>query len=359
MLGFCCTGVQTERGNLNELTPQALAPQLTIQIVGVRGLPQPKMKPGVSSLYCCAVRTHGDSEDFFQTRIIRDSLDPEWVEEVEMGETEFRQGLEFSILGADARGGIIHVGRASLPTTLISEEGWSGDLPLHTSTDAIAYLTVRIKSSGHDYPEDANQAFLMDVPPRQARQLGCSFDSHNGKSLCIMALKQGAVQDYNQNVKPLMKIGYLDHVVGVNQVEHDSVAMLKEIQTAPKLQLLVQRPRIFRATIAAPNQDTLGMRFADESSRGPWLIVREVIAGPPQHMRPVQLWNANHPTQSIRAGDRIVAVDGKQGRARELVKRMRRAATNTGGSFNVTVVQLGKAELEDHKPVAKQATIMA
>jgi len=361
MLGICCKDLQSEKSEGNVQAHglgDPIEPQLTIQIVGARGLPEPKMSPGVSSLYCCAVRLQGDSDDFFQTRIVRDVLDPEWLEEVEIDETDLRQGLVFSILGADAQGGIIHLGNASLSARELSDEGFSGDLPLQTSADAIAYLTVRIKSSGSDYPQDSNQDFLIDVPPRRVKQLGCVFDSHDGKSLCIMALKRGAVHDYNQNAKVMDRIGQLDHVIRVNQVEDNSVAMLKEIQKASKLQLLVRRPRIFRAVIIAPNEKTLGMRFADGTSRGPWLTVSEVITGPPQHMRPAQAWNASHPTQTIRAGDRIIAVDGKQGRARDLATMMRRAAKSSG-SFNVTVVKLGTTDLEDDGPVATKFKVMA
>jgi hypothetical protein len=322
-------------------------------------MPEPKMNPGVSPLYCCTVRIRGDSEDFFQTRILRDVLDPMWEEELEMEDTELRQGLEFSILGGDPRGGIIHLGKASLPAALVSNQGWSGDLPLQLSGDAIAYLMVRVKMTGHDYPQAVDQDFLIDIPPGKGKKLGCVFDSHDGKSLCIMALKRGAVQDYNQNVKPISRVGCLDHVVRVNQVDFDSVAMLKEIQTGQSLQLLVQRPRKFRAVIVAPNQNTLGMRFANETSRGPWLTVSEVVTGPPQHMRPAQAWNAAHPTQSIRAGDRIIAVDGKQGRARDLVKKMRTAAKTAGG-FNMTVLQLGTAaEPQANEPAAEQLTVVA
>jgi len=350
MLGVCCKEVRSEGSGIT-ITKIDVNPMSTLQIVGARGLPQPKMNRGVKPLYCCTVRIQGDNEDFFQTRILRDVLDPDWLEDVGIEENELRQGLQFCILGPDSNGGIVHLGTASLPAAGVTQDGWNGDLPVHIAGDAIAYLTVRVKPAGNDYPQAKHQDFLIDVPPHQVKPLGCVFDSHDGKSLCIMALKRGAVQDYNQNVKPMYKVGYLDHVVRVNEVFESSTEMLKEIQTAPKLQLVVRRPKIFRTAIAAPDQDTLGMRFVDEASRGPWLTVRAVVTGPPQHMRPAQAWNAAHPAQSIRAGDRIIAVDGKQGKARDLFSRMRRAAKSSGG-FNMTVVQLGNAGLEDDEVAA-------
>jgi hypothetical protein len=117
---------------------------LRVTIVKARGLPD-YLQP-----YCVS-EIQGKPQSIFKTRVIRDCMEPVWIETAEVNEYAEGDPIGFTVYSRDGREGFrktdkVH-GRASLPSSQFHQDGFVGELPLVSKQGEAtgAHLQVKIE----------------------------------------------------------------------------------------------------------------------------------------------------------------------------------------------------------------------
>jgi len=288
-------------------------PGLTVTIIGTRGLRNADWFPSAGNSGCyCVLKTFIDQQ-LHTTKIINDTLDPMWNEEVEV-QGAHGESLEFGIWDKDLVQSKF-LGRAVLEFEDFRGSGFNGELVVQNAGAGIeAYLQVKVKHAGQDYPLGLPTQLTIAIEKVPGKPLGVDLDTICDSAAYVCGINDGAVAAYNKIKGPERQVKVGDYITKVNGVEGNGTALLERMKNDTMLEVTIQRPLIF--TIAISRKDTkqsLGVNLSQHAPETS-LLIKEVGKGP------VQEWNSTHPALAVRPGDRIVAVGGKRGSSAELVK---------------------------------------
>lgn len=288
-------------------------PGLTVAIIGTRGLRNADWFPGTGKSGChCVLKTFTDQQ-LHKTKIINETLDPMWNEEVEV-QCAHGESLEFGIWDKDLVRSYF-LGRSVLEFKDFESSGFNGELVVQNAGTGIdAYLQVKVKYAGQDYPPEPPTQLTITIEKVPGKPLGVDLDIACGSVPYMCGIKDGAVAEYNKTASPETQLKVGDYITKVNGVEGNGNALLERMKNDTMLEVTVQRPFIYTIAISRKNtKQPLGVNLSQHAP-GTSLLIKEVGKGP------VQDWNSAHPALAVRPGDRIVAVGGKRGSVAELAK---------------------------------------
>lgn len=197
---------------------------------------------------------------------------------------------------------------ASAPAVPGEGAGWRDDSDREA---AISGETSR--DDGH---HDGPSGLRISVARDSAQDpLGLCLDLCDGRLLYVYALRPGfnAATEHNSLAPERSQLRPGDYILAVNGVAGDARAMLKEMEHSVQLHFVIRRPTTFAVELRKKD-GILGLGL-HHSGRSTCLLVEAVLEGPAAE------WNVAHPDAEIRRGDRIVAVNGFEGRSRELLQR--------------------------------------
>lgn len=234
----------------------------------------------------------------------------------------------------DARGERDLVGRATVEPSRFDLNGFNGEVPLQAEGDVTrGYLKVKVKMDAHPYPPDGLQGFDVTVDKsHRLRSWGLLLDGLDGRTLYVIAVENGPVALYNKTQHPESQLAPGTFILKVNDVEGNSRKLTEALQKAKRVSLVVRRPEEMRVAIG-PGR-LLGVNVPKYPA-GFSLLITRVGAGA------VQNWNAENPCQEVKVRDRIVAINGKTGKAVEL-QNMIKDSLSIG--FQMTVVRPANKE---------------
>jgi hypothetical protein len=315
---------QSENIQAEELPILVQPVPLTVTIVGTRGLRKKEWVPDSSKSCYCVLKTLKD-QLLHTTPCIDGAFDPLWNEEVEFdcasGET-----LQFIIwdrtVENDGHIKTEKLGRAVLESKVCASLGFNGKLCVQDAARGVeAYLQIKVKSAGQEYPRGPPQEFTINLQKSTGKPMGADIDVSCGKMGYIRAvMRDGVFAEYNKTATPEKQLRIGDYIKTVNGIQDNSLSMLDCLKKQSKFEVTIQRPLVFTIAISKKGAKTqLGVILVEKPT-GNSLLIKEVSKGP------VMDWNTIHPEQEVKAGDRIVAVNGKGGTVNELVDASKEAA---------------------------------
>lgn len=304
----------------------------------------------------------GYKGDLFVTKHVKETLQPSWKEEMRIPDYTPGMSLEFGVWETDRESSSELLGKAILKATKFEESGFNGELQLEQGNDPVdAFLTVKVRRTGQYCPGKVKE-FSVNLDNKQKRALGVDFDCQDGSTLYVTAVKAGLIQSYNARAEPALRVDAGDFIMKVNGAEGECNKLINNVKKDSHLELVVRRPMelvvaLGTASKADPDvcrdprptprkhernscmvvcgQDNdddrvqgLGIQLKEPSGTCNFLVITKVVAGLAED------WNTSNPDQAVRGGDRIVAVNGKRGRAEELMKKIKAAER-----FQMTIVR--------------------
>mmetsp|Transcript_135766 Transcript_135766/g.378324 ORF Transcript_135766/g.378324 Transcript_135766/m.378324 type:complete len:353 (-) Transcript_135766:142-1200(-) len=295
---------------------QATSSGITVAIVGAWGLRDSDWLPftGKSDCYC-TVRVKGKDQDAFKTQVIKDSLTPVWKEECEIA--DYGEALEFKV--CDDSGAIL--GKVQLQSSKFKQEGFNDWMKLEEAGKDSAFLRVKVKLPGKDYPQAAQSEVTVTVTRESGKPWGLDLDTQDLQTLYVTTeATQGAVREYNSRAEPAQQIQQGDFIVKVNSAEMHAARMLNEMKNQDELQITLRRPEEFLVAInrSSPTQ-SLGAEFPSKLVGNVLVITKEISDGT------FLEWNNANPDSVVTKGDRIIAVGNKRGTAMELLTTLSQA----------------------------------
>jgi hypothetical protein len=307
-------------------------------IVGARGLRDADWIPGTGASDCfCKVKVADDPESLLhETATINNTLCPVWEEEVQIAEFQDGKDLEFSVWDADTGTGNESLGNVVLKNEDF-KDGFNKTVKLLNAGEKQkdACLRIKVKTENmNDYPEDPPHELIMEFEEDpKAKQHGLDLDEMDGKYLFVMDVKTGAFKKYNEKQENLdARLAPRDFIMKVNEKEGNVKEMLKELQTAKNLKVVVRRPQeIIVAIDKKEAKAPLGLEFA-KKSKGNALLINKVLDGP------IKDWNDQNEKHKVCDLDRIVDVAYSQGKASALQAKMTKAT-----KFHAIVVRPAEA----------------
>lgn len=315
--GHVLTPESPRRAQSEDFQAEEITVPLTLTIVGTRGLQSNERVLDSGRSCYCLLRTLKD-QHLHTTPTINAALDPLWNEEVEV---DFAPGetLEFSIwdkaLESDGSIKSDQLGRAVLESKDYASLGFNGEVRVQDTGRGIeAYLQVKVKSAGQEYPLGTPRQVAINLEKLAGKPMGLNIDVASGKMgyVCFI-MKDSVFAEYNRTTTPEKQLRPGDYITKVNGIEGDSFGMLECLNKENRLEVTIQRPILFTIAISRNDAKTpLGLTLVENPSGNSVFIIK-VIKGP------VMEYNIMHPEQEVKAGDRIVAVNGQRGKVKELI----------------------------------------
>eukprot|EP00421_Protoceratium_reticulatum_P012398 CAMPEP_0168402418 /NCGR_PEP_ID=MMETSP0228-20121227/23610_1 /TAXON_ID=133427 /ORGANISM="Protoceratium reticulatum, Strain CCCM 535 (=CCMP 1889)" /LENGTH=328 /DNA_ID=CAMNT_0008416003 /DNA_START=46 /DNA_END=1029 /DNA_ORIENTATION=+ len=302
-----------------EATPKPL-----VLIQETRHLRKAGWFPGVNASACyCTLRIAGTEKDMFKTKVRRDQVEPTWSQEVEVEDYVAGDALEFTIW--DSYSGKeklpegsenVLVGKAFLESTKFETCGFNGELEVeNVGKGVVAYLKVKVSMDGRGYPAGPPMDFYINVGKDLEEDLGTDFDTQDDTIVQVMSVQYGLFDSYNGSVKPIHQIRSGDFIAEANGVKGDAMHIIKVMRQEANLRLWVKRPmEICVAINKGEKKAPLGMEFPQKPTGNCLLVLRLTPGGP------VMQWNEQHPNLAVRRGDRIIAVECREGKPADLLK---------------------------------------
>jgi len=316
---------------------------ITIRIAGARGLPDMEWLSGVDRILYCVVRSASEGDVLFRTQRTMSMLDPVWNEQAEvlapLGADRrglFLDSLCFQVYEEDEDGNPWLLAKAFLDLfTLGTNPGgdaFMGELPLEvTGGHGDAHLAIEVRPSGSEPARRINMERSIVVDNPKIQNLGLVVDGVDGVTLFINSIRKGSpIEAHNSIVEPANRIVAGQFIVCVNGVSEPSSAMEKALKKkVSRTHLVIRKSIEFRAAVAVTNG--LGVSIPKRPT-GDSLLIQNVYDN-----GAVAIWNKANPAQAIKRDDRIVAVNGKQAKASELLKIVR--ATPNFSRIILTVIR--------------------
>jgi len=251
----------------------------------------------------------------YRTSTAGDALapDPIWRAEIPIGKYVRGAPLRFTVTDEGGTGDVLG---SALVAASEFEQGLNAELPLTGGESPGAFLKVKIKSKGREYPPGPPPSFEIEVAKAADQPAGLELDVQDGTMAYVLAVNPGPISVHNETAPPGLCLlpGYF--IEKVNDTKGDSSELVDTMQAASKLTLLVRRPEDFSVLVRRRrHDDSLGLVF-QQRPNGRTLAVDAVEAGP------VQAWNDDYKDFQVRRGDRVVSVGGEPGEAGELLERM-------------------------------------
>jgi len=357
MAALChCKDPETERLETFHGSSEGI---LLVGIVRGRGMRDTGWFPGGidQRFFYCTVRMPDCKGDLFATRQVKETLQPVWREETRITQYSPGSPLEFAVWETDEDGNSEMLGKANLRAAKFDENGFNGELELELGTDPLkAFLMVKVRRPGQHCPGRMEE-FRVNIENAERRALGVDFDCQDGTTLYITGIRPGLIRSYNSRVEPNWRVDLGDFIMKVNGVEGECFRLVERVRKDPLLELVVRRPmELVVALGTCPTYDGLdlaptprkgerrrcGPTCSQPRSAGPKkplglhlkepsgnsLVITRVLEGLADE------WNQSNPEQAVRGGDRIIAFNGKRGRAHELLRNI-----NSAENFHMTIVR--------------------
>lgn len=300
----------------NSDTAMVELPGLTLAIVAARGLRSSDWSPGngTSECYCILKALGRKPRELHRTKVVKDTLQPVWKEEVVVGAAVHDSLFEFSIWDDGHVGGSELLGKTILDRSSIGHGGFCGDLLLTDGCNGSdGHLTVKVKTSnGQGYPATLPHEFTASITKTDGKSWGLDLDYQDQTTLWVNSVKPGAVEAHNLVVPAEEQLRPGDFIVRANGAGGSAEELLAQFKNETTVAMLVRRPVEIYAVVEG-NGGSLGLEYPEEPS-GSCLVIKKVGEGP------IKAWNEAHPEpdMQLKVGDRIVAVAGQRGRAKEL-----------------------------------------
>jgi len=153
--------------------------------------------------------------------------------------------------------------------------------------------------------------------------------------ICVADVGLGLFEQYNENLKAAERVKFDDFIVKVNGFHGHSAVMLEEMKQAVRLDMLMKRSTELCVALVKKEErkKSFGIRLpskevgnAPSDSEGPAeemkkalglqftgkILGNTLLISHVDSEGAAQDWNASNPTQKIKKGDRIVAVNGQR-----------------------------------------------
>mmetsp|Transcript_177139 Transcript_177139/g.430932 ORF Transcript_177139/g.430932 Transcript_177139/m.430932 type:complete len:385 (+) Transcript_177139:127-1281(+) len=333
---------------------------ITVAVVSARNLREREWFPDNKVLLSCTASVPGKEGMVCRTKQMKDSPNPSWLEEFNLKDYEEGDTLEFTIW--ETIGGRRDVlGKAFLEASTIDPKGFAGEIPLEMADEeSSAFLKVKVKLGDEDYPPEPPQEYQVTLTNPKHQTLGIEFDLQDKTTVYVISLKNGLVKDYNAEAEPELAIKSGDFITKANKAEGNATKILEALKTESRLELVLRRPvqKVVAISIAEDEEETLGgperkksrgatctcgpgaekpapnkcgMEFG--SPAGMSLVITKLTEN-----GPVESWNNNYPEQEVLPGDRVVAVNGDNGKAEDMLRKIQGCER-----FQMTIVRAAQA----------------
>jgi len=304
---------------------------LRIMLVSARGLRKSDWLPDDSVTECfCSIRLNG--QEIFNTKTAITTLDPMWNIEAEIDHYVLGATLEFSIYDQCPNGGTRHsLGTASLDSEVFNPNGLNGEIEVKKSEGGIGFLWLQVKQKGKEYPHGPSSQLSMTIERSSVNvSWGAKVNGQDGVTLVVDALDHGGhIGSLNNLRAPEERLLASDYILSVNCVSGTSLDLAAEFIESTKVDLVVRRGR--ETTVLINRGDmgkSLGLGLA--TPIGNSLVITGILPGILQEYNSKTTFEC----QKLKAGHRIVAVDGRRGNAVELGKLL----AEVKGKFKLTVL---------------------
>jgi len=237
--------------------------------------------------------------------------------------------VKFTIFQSDADGKVDQIACATLDLTSAADAPeFHGELPLEINGQPTGgILMLKAKAGyGDEYPPEQSSEYTVSIDNAKQKALGLEVDGTDPAKLYVIGVKRGTAMDrYNQEqIKNKVAAGCF--VVGVTGADagsaSESQAMEKILKQNPKqVDLVCRRAKTFRISVTLPEQGGMGLEVMKKAV-GNSLLVKEIHSD-----GAVGAWNADNPQQTVEPWDRVVAVNGKSGKAADLKKHIKEVKT--------------------------------
>jgi len=330
-------------------TQDTQEPKITVLVKGTYGLPDGDLEPGKDRFLYYAVGVESGGIELFESSKKQNVVDPVWNEECEL---PANGALKFSVFQADADGNSTVVAVATLDLQSASSDSFNGELPLLVEgADTGGVLWLKAKS-GDEYAPDTSGEFNVTIENEKKKALGLEVDCMDPEKLYVIGIKKGSVVDiWNAEVDNKVEAGIF--ITGIEGPEvgsggclgagsgssasaTQSAAMEKILKkNAKQVEMVCRKSTKFRIALTLEEKGGVGVTFPPKPV-GNSLVVTEV-----KEDGPMNKWNTDNPEQTVEPMDRIIAVDGKEGKVADLQKHIK--AAQQGARVILTLVRLAPA----------------
>lgn len=257
-----------------------------------------------------------------QVKAVSVSREPVWNVEMALAGSFKSEKLHFVVNGkrSPSGDGDVLLGEVSLQGSAFLSDGFTGDVLLHnTLCKTKAYLSISIRPDEVDIyppvgaPADGYSCELSQ-PQEQSWEISLDCNPVDRQFARIIGAPSGSIDSYNASAETDYVVRANDFIYAVNGCRHvDSFKKMLE-EPSKQLKLEVRKSSIHTYTI--PRNGPMGLELFYDNGPRSTVVVRSINAGS------VRLWNGQFPDKRVEPHDRIVAVNGKDGKADTLVKAM-------------------------------------
>lgn len=307
------TEIGTELDIVGEEDPKA---KFTISILGAKGLRDSDWLPGSGKPDCYCVAMRGGTE-IYRTKTIDNSLTPYWEENFDVFEYNDGEELEFKVYDKDLVGSDL-LGKVVLTKELFAVNGVNGEFELEeTGTNIRAYLALKIKVLGQDYPLGSATEFEVTVEKGEDTNYGLRIDEQGKLDLQVYEVEPGAIQNHNESVKPDIQVRKSDFIMAVNGVKDNCEEMMKQFNE-PKITLKLRRALDFTVILEKEELNTKLGIIVPKPMKNDVLAILRIEDGM------IKDYNdkCSKESDKIIALDRIITVKGEKGSAGQLKAKL-------------------------------------
>mmetsp|Transcript_125200 Transcript_125200/g.389753 ORF Transcript_125200/g.389753 Transcript_125200/m.389753 type:complete len:370 (+) Transcript_125200:91-1200(+) len=312
-------------------------PRLTVAIAGAGGLRDPRwIAKGGGRVGCrCSMEVPMRPVSApFRTPAAQDALAPTPVWRAMIPVANYKDGtpLHFAVIDEGGTGAVL--GRATLEAAEfdVAQGGLNAEVPLQGSRRKDAFLKVKIRNRGQEFPPGPPMKFVAAVDKAANRPAGLDVDIQDGLLALVLAVKPGPIDSYNKTVDPSRQVRRGDFIEWANSFPGDTLEVPSIMEREERLALTMRRAEELTVLLRRTRSDeSLGLLLRERPC-GRTLAVVDVDDGL------MRAWNEAHPDFEVRPGDRILEVNGQSGKAAELL-----AALKGSEKIVLTVVRPAKS----------------
>jgi len=342
MLAFCCASQPTGTGEIVDTFP-ATAKDFQMQVVGVRGiswLPS-EDNPG------CYIEVARAGTLIFTSTVIKYASHPMWTA-AESSVQRINEGdaLTFKLYGQESASFELSrtncLGTATIEHAQFAQEGFNDEVLLEGTGDGMqAYLHLKIKAAGKEYPAVPPLTFTVEVEKGDRTELGLKLDTSDGKNLMVFAVDSGAFANYNTTADPSKKLMKSDFIVSVNEASSQN-GCITQMKQSSVVKCVFTRGIELSVILEREEQETpLGLEFPDIlKTHSLGLPITKVTEGAAKTYNDAC---GNSEGDKLRVHDRILSVMGETGAPADVKEKME----NARGQFQIRILR----PCSDHAPL--------
>jgi len=318
-------------------------PKLTVTIMSARGLRNADWMPGTGKSDCYVV-VKSKEKELYKTQVIKDSLEPVWMEEVKINDWEDGAALEFHLFDKDLVSSDF-LGKVVLEASNFAEKGFNDDIKVEPAGKAAAdaFLKLKIQVQGKELPPTPSPEFKITIDKGGEPSYGLDLDFQDGFRLMVTEVKDGPCKKFNENAQPgepqLQKLDFIMSVNGVAGAPPNTVKdMLSQFKNEPKVELEVKRGTGYTVLVENKEDKPLGLEFPKKPI-GDFLAITGISEGAVMDFN-----KTAKEERKISVGDRIMSVGGQRAKAAGLKQRLE----TPGPALQLLLVRPAEAGHEQH-----------